>query len=207
MKFRNRIDAGRQLANVLRRYAGKAVIVGLPRGGVVVAAEVAKALKCPLTIINCRKLGAPGNPELAIGAVAEDGTLYLDDDIVENVGASKKHIEREKQAQMEKIAERQKTYPSRKVGFAGKTVIIVDDGVATGATMIAAVRSAGHQGAKEVVIAVPVAPTEAEGKLLDEADDMLCLSWEHNFIAVGEFYEEFNEVTDKDVIEILTARA
>ena len=204
--FNDRVEAGRQLATKLLEYVGKDVLVlAIPRGGVVVGYEVAHRLKAPLDITAPRKIGAPGNPELAIGALAEDGTLILDQRLVEYLGVSENYIKEEVERQLHEIKRRlhmyrgDRPYPNLK----GKTVIVVDDGIATGATMMAAIASIRKKGAKKIVVAIPVAPPSALNKIRSSVDQLICLYAPEPFFAVGQFYRIFDQTSDEEVISLL----
>jgi putative phosphoribosyl transferase len=203
--FTNRIEAGKKLAAVLEGLVNGNLVLAVPRGGVVVGFQVAHALKIPLDVIITKKIGAPGNPELAIGAVAEDGTYLLDESVVGMLGVPQSYIEEEVQRQKTEINRRLKTYrgnaPSPEI--AGIEVILVDDGIATGSTLKAAFRSLQKRGAKTVTIAVPVGPADTIHKLRREADRVVCLYMPDPFYAIGEFYEDFDQTTDEEVIELL----
>jgi len=208
--FRDRHHAGRVLAAALRpRVAPEedVLILGIPRGGVVVADEVAASLGAELDIIVPRKLRAPQNPELAIGAVAEDGSLYLEERSLWALRVDQVYIDQEAAFQMAEIQRRLRAYrgdrPSPRVE--GRTVILVDDGIATGSTMIAAVRSARAKKAGRVVVAVPVAPPESVRRLQQEADEVVCVHEDPYFMAVGQFYEDFRQISDEEVCAILNA--
>lgn len=204
--FRDREDAGRALAAELveRRNLGDLVVLGIPRGGVPVAARVADALGAPLGVVVARKLTAPWQPELAIGAVAADGTVYVDESIAELAGADEAYIEKERVRQSREARNREARFNGARVGpLEGKTVVVVDDGIATGATAIAAVRSLKARGAKLVVLAVPVGPPETIERLRGEADEVVCLRIEPDFFAVGQFYEEFSQTSDDEVLATL----
>jgi len=206
MWFRDRVEAGKKLATQLGEYKEKlTVILAIPRGGVVVGYEVAKALNAPLDIIVPRKIGAPQNPELAIGAVTEDGTTILNQSLVHEIGVNPKHIEQEKENQIKEIRRRIATYRGVRppVKLKGKTVILVDDGIATGATVRAAIHSIMNQGASEVVVAVPVAPPDAILALKKEVNKVLCLITREPFYAIGQFYEDFTQVSDDEVVKLL----
>ncbi|MCS7171983.1 MAG: phosphoribosyltransferase family protein [Armatimonadetes bacterium] len=207
--FRDRHHAGRALTAALRpRIAPEedVLVLGIPRGGVVVAGEVAAQLGAELDIIVPRKLRAPQNPELAIGAVAEDGSLYLDERSLWALRVDQAYIDQEAAFQMVEIQRRLRAYrgdrPPPRVE--GRTVILVDDGVATGSTMIAAVRSARSKKAGRVVVAVPVAPPESVHRLRQEADEVVCVHEDPYFMAVGQFYEDFRQVSDEEVRGILS---
>lgn len=204
MVFENRIEAGRKLAKKLIKYKNP-IILSIPRGGVVIGHEIAKVLNCKHDVIIARKLGAPNNSELAIGAVTADGDLFLDEPLIEKIGADHKYILGEQERQMKEAERREETYRSgrEKVRTKGRTVIVVDDGLATGATMEAAVRSVNRGGAKKVVVAVPVAPADTEERYRKLGIDIVVLSTPESFWAIGQFYEDFPQVSDEEVIELL----
>jgi predicted phosphoribosyltransferase len=207
--FPDRRVAGQRLAESLRDLAGeRPVILGIPRGGVVVAAVVADRLGAPLDVVIPRKLGAPGNPELGLGAVAE-GVQVLDDRLVRALGVDDAYLKEEIAAQQEEIRRRGEAYRGGRpeVDLAGTTAVVVDDGVATGGTAVAALRWARRRGARKVVLAVPVAPTEAVAMLRREADDVRVLLTPEPFYAVGQWYDAFPQVSDEEVVELLSARA
>ena len=196
-------------ASLAGRFAGERVVVlGIPRGGVVVAAPVAEALHAPLDVVVPRKLGAPGNPELAIGAVAP-GVRVLDDRLLRALGVPERYVEEESEREEAEIVRRTELYRSggAAAAIAGATVVIVDDGVATGATAIAALRWARAQDAARVVFAAPVGPRGTIRILGEEADEVVVLETPPSFMAVGEWYEMFDQVQDDEVIRILGARA
>jgi putative phosphoribosyl transferase len=205
--FHDRNDAGNQLAEVLRgRRLERPIVLGIPRGGVPVAARVAEALDAELGVVVARKLRAPGQPELAIGAVTADGVTWLNEELVAATGASPAHLERESAAQKAEAAQRQARFAgTRARHLKGRTVVIVDDGVATGATALAAARSVRAAGAARTVVAVPVGPPETVAELGREADEVICLREEPDFYAVGQFYADFHAVQDSDVDAILRA--
>jgi predicted phosphoribosyltransferase len=203
--FENRVEAGKKLAAALQEVSGDAIVLAIPRGGVVVGYEVAKALHIPLDIVIAKKIGAPGNPELAIGAVAEDGTLLLDANTVDMLNVSQTYINDEVKSQRAEIERRLLRYrgsalPPRVLN---REVIVVDDGVATGATLKATLRSLRKQGAKPLVVAVPVGPPDTISALRSEADRVVCLQMPELFFAIGEFYANFDQTTDQEVIELL----
>jgi predicted phosphoribosyltransferase len=177
MRFHDRKDAGQRLAGLLKEKGfERPVVLGIPRGGLPVAAEVARALNGELAVVVARKLGAPGNPELAIGATTETGASYINTAVAAAVGADQRYIETEKTRQIAEAHRREQLFDShRRPPVSGRTVIIVDDGIATGATAIAAVRSIKTEGAQRVILAVPVGPTEMLELLRGEADEVVCL--------------------------------
>lgn len=204
--FRDRIDAGRKLAALLKKLSGEDVIVlALPRGGVPVAAEIARSLGAPLDVVLPRKLGAPGDPELALGAVAEDGTVVIDQQLATLVGASGSYIEQAVARESREIERRSRLYRGRRPApdVQGKTVVVVDDGMATGYTMLAAVRGLEKAGAGRVIVAVPVASHDSVARLSREADEVVVLDAPEVFWAVGQFYESFPQMTDEEVLKIL----
>ncbi len=202
--FANRTAAGEQLAAAIKNSAN-AVVLAVPRGGVVVGFEVAYALNIPLDVIITKKIGAPGNPELAIGAVGEDGTYLLDKSLVGMPNVPQSYIEAEAERQTAEIKRRLKTYrgdmPSPEIK--DRNVILVDDGVATGSTLKVALRLLRKRGAKTVTVAVPVGPQDAIRELQKEADFVVCLFTPESFYAIGQFYEDFEQTIDEEVIELL----
>jgi len=204
--FADRLDAGKRLAQALADFHGKiAVVLAIPRGGVVVGFEIAAALVLPLDVIIPRKLGAPGNPEFAIGAVTEDGSMVLDDSVVAYLGVSRGYVEEESERQRSEIARRMTLYregaPATEVR--GKDVIVVDDGIATGSTMKAALLSVKNRGAKSVTVAVPVGPPSTIQELTRLSDRVVCLYMPEYFEAIGQFYEDFSQTSDDEVLRLL----
>jgi putative phosphoribosyl transferase len=209
VRFADRIDAGRQLAAALEHLRGEDVVVlGLPRGGVPVAAEIAAALDAPLDVIVVRKLGTPGHEELGMGAIGEGGVRVLNNDIVATVGASAEQlaaVEESERAELERRAARFRGDRQR-LDLTGKTAIVVDDGIATGSTAIAALQVARAMGAARTVLATPVAPHGIERRLSLYADDFVALDTPRWFSAVGQFYDDFDQTTDAEVIACLAKR-
>jgi putative phosphoribosyl transferase len=203
--FANRVEAGQKLAAALKNADENAVVLAIPRGGVVVGYEVAQSLKVPLDVIITRKIGAPDNPELAIGAVAEDGTYILDNSLVEMLGVPQEYIEAEVERQKTEIKRRLQKYRGNAAAprLAGREVIVVDDGVATGSTLKAALLSLTKVGAKSVTVAVPVGPSDTVKELKRHADRVVCLHTPEPFYAIGEFYADFDQTTDEEVTELL----
>lgn len=206
--FKDRSSAGRDLALSLERYQGPATLVlGLPRGGVVVAAEVARVLGAQLDVIVTRKVGAPGNPEYAIGAVAEGGVVVLNEVEIAEYQIPAAYVQKQVEIQEQEITRRVELYrggaplPAMKE----RPVLVVDDGVATGYTMLAALRAVKKQGARPVVMATPVIPVGTLERLEVECDDAVTLATPEPFYAVGLFYQDFEQVSDQDVIRLLTA--
>lgn len=208
MPFRDRRDAGQRLAVALQPLADeRPVVLGLPRGGIPVAAEVARALDAPLDVILVRKLGVPFQPELAMGAIGEDGVRVLNADVCAAVGADESMIaavESRERAELEARASRYRAGRPR-IDLRGRSVIIVDDGVATGSTARAAIAVAREQGAGRVVLAIPVAPPRTCRELSTVADELVCLEQPEPFMAVGQFYDDFSQTTDAEVVDALAA--
>jgi len=204
--FRDREEAGRALAAALHGRVDRAhaLVLAIPRGGVIVAAPVARALDAPLDVVIPHKLGAPLDPELAIGAVAP-GVRVLDDGLTRALNVPDAYIEDEVAAQEAEIERRTALYRDDHPPpvFAGATAVVVDDGVATGATSMAALRWARAQGSTRVVFAAPVGPVAALRLLADECDDVVILETPRSFRAVGEWYERFDQVTDEQVLAVL----
>jgi putative phosphoribosyl transferase len=206
--FEDRAEAGERLASALSGYAGtEAVILAIPRGGVIVGELVALALGVPLDVVVPRKIGAPDNPELGLGAIAP-GVRVLDPRMLEMLGVSEEYLEREIATQEQEIERRLSAYREGRspVDVRGKVAIVVDDGVATGGTAVAALRWARAQGAAKVVLAVPVAPGAAIPRLRQEADDVVVIAAPEPFFAVGEWYRQFEQTSDAEVVAAL-ARA
>jgi len=207
MIYKDRKDAGKQLAERLTPYRDKAdvIVLGLPRGGVTVAYEIARVLHCPLDILIVRKIGFPGDPELAAGALSETGSVVFNEDIVSRYRVSREYLERETDRQKEEIARRTTLYRGGRglPPLAGKTVILVDDGVATGATAKAAISTLKQEQLAKLVIALPVASREAEREISPLVDEWLCLQTPVGFRAVGQYYSDFDQVEDVDVVAML----
>lgn len=204
--FADRIEAGDLLAEALVDYAGpKTVVLGIPRGGLVVAREVALRLKAPLDIVLSRKMGAPENPELAIGAIAESGEIFLDQALAYRVGAGEQYIEQERQNQFLEIQRRSRVYRNirPKVDLKNKDVIIIDDGVATGSTVQAAIWSVRQESPHKIIGAFPVGPEETLRNLCRSADEIICLKAPPFLGGVGRFYFRFEQVEEKEVLSIL----
>ena len=208
MRFRDRSDAGRQLASRLLPLRGTdAVVLGLPRGGVAVAAQVARALDAPLDVILVRKLGVPSQPELGMGAIGEEGARVINADVVRYAQVSEADIsavERRERAELERRIKRYRGDTPREP-LAGRTAILIDDGIATGSTARAACQVARALGASRVVLAVPVAPPSARTTLADAIDELICLETPGRFLAIGEWYEDFSQTRDEEVVSLLRA--
>lgn len=208
MVFEDRTDAARQLVAALARYRGKnPLVLAIPRGAVPMGRVIADALSGELDVVLVRKLGAPGNPEFAVGAVDEAGWEYIADYAAE-MGASKTYLAEEAAAQLATMRARRATYtPARApIDPAGRIVIVVDDGLATGATMMAALHSVRARGPKRLVCAVPVAAPESLEKVRPHADEVVCLDTPAAFHAVGQFYRTFGQVEDREVVAALAGR-
>jgi putative phosphoribosyl transferase len=208
--FADRGDAGKSLAAAVRRelgglVSGRPLILAIPRGGVPIGRDVAIAVSGDLDLVVPRKVGAKGNPEYAIGAVMHDGTLFLNPEALRITGASADYIEAEKSKEVREAARRLEAYRGgrKEPALEGRVVIVVDDGIATGATMIAALRWVRSRGARMAVAAAPVAPPSTIAELGREADRVICLHAPEPFYAIGEFYQRFGQVSDGEVEEIL----
>ncbi len=208
MSFRNRSDAGRQLAKALAGYKDQQpVILALPRGGVPVAAQVAAALNAPLDLILVRKIGVPFQPELAMGAVVDGGApiVVRNEDVIRLAGIDESEFKAVCDEELAEIERRRQRYLGNRkhVDVSGRTAIVIDDGIATGATTRAALRATRMRKPKRLVLAVPVAPTDSLSELRHDADDVVCLEDHEFFGAIGVYYADFSQVPDEEVIEIL----
>ena len=210
MLFRDRTEAGRLLADQLRRYAGRSdlLVLGLPRGGVPVAYEVAKALGAPLDVFLVRKLGVPGHEEVAMGAIATGGVRVLSPSLLRQLGISPAMVDQVAEREQRELERRESAYRGSRPppDVTGKTVILVDDGLATGSTMRAAAAALRRQNPAKLVVAVPVAAAETCEDFRDEVDEVVCAATPEPFYAVGIWYEDFSQTTDEEVRELL-ARA
>ena len=209
--FANRAEAGRLLAEKLEKYASRndVVILGLPRGGVPVAYEVAKRLHAPLDVLIVRKLGVPGFEELAAGAIASGGVRVLNEAVVGAIPFASEAIEAVTARETAELQRREQIYREGRPapGLQDKIAILVDDGLATGATMRVAVKALRQQNAANIIVAVPVGPTDTCRELAHEADEAICLSTPPFFQAVGQYYEDFSQTSDDDVRELITRAA
>lgn len=206
--FKNRREAGRRLGEELKKLCPKVeVVLGIPRGGIIIAAEIARVFNAELDIVIARKLGAPDNPELAVGALAENGQLFLNEALARQVGADRAYIQQEKQRRLIEIKRRVEQYRRvrPKVTLKGKSVVITDDGVATGATLNVALWAVRQEQPARLIVALPVGSEEAVEKISKDADEMICLSCPPVFYAVGQFYADFPQISDEEVLEILKA--
>ena len=209
--FRDRADAGRHLAAALSDYADRpdVLILALPRGGVPVAFEVARALHAPFDVFLVRKLGFPGHEEFAMGAIASGGVRILDGEVLRMFNVPVDVIERVTEVERRELGRRERQYRDHRPppDVEGHTVILIDDGLATGSTMRAAVAALRKEGAKEIVVAVPVAPPETCEALSKEVDDIICAITPEPFRAVGLWYADFSQTTDEEVRELLERAA
>ena len=205
--YSNRSEAARLLAEVLQPYAGRSdvLILGLPRGGVPVAYEVAQALKAPLDLMLVRKLGVPGHAELAMGAIATGGIRVLNTEVIEELGISDAAIERVTAREQQELQRRDQVYRGHRPppDMEGRCVILVDDGLATGATMRSAIAAVRRQQPAHLVVAVPVAPPHTVAVLREEADEVVCPATPEPFFSIGLWYEDFAPVTDEEVRVLL----
>lgn len=211
LPFNNRAQAGRLLAEALQPYAGRAdvLVLALPRGGVPVAFEVARALKAPLDLMLVRKLGTPGQEELAMGAIASGGVRVLNPEVVDMLRISDEVIEAVARREQQELERRQRAYRGdlRPPVLHGKCVILIDDGIATGATMRSAVKAARAQAPARIVVAAPMAAMETVEVLRQEADEVVCLTTPEPFVAIGCWYHEFPQTSDAEVKDLLARSA
>ncbi len=207
MLFKNRQDAGRQLVPLLQKYREQEgmIVLGLARGGVITAAEIAQALGLPLDVLVVRKIGAPGNEELALGAISEQGEGVFNDHLIGLLGVTSDYIKKEVERQRKIIRERLVLYrgQTKTLELNKKKVILVDDGIATGASVRVAIRAIKEAGAKSIILAVPVAAPESLQKIAKEVDEVVCLLSPPYFEAVGSFYQDFDQVTDPEIVDLL----
>jgi putative phosphoribosyl transferase len=205
--FPNRVEAGRQLAQKLEKYAGRndVIVLGLPRGGVPVANEVAKRLRAPLDVFIVRKLGVPGFEELAAGAIASGGVRVLNEDVMRAIPHADQAIEAVTARERAELQRREQVYREDRLPpeLRDRIAILVDDGLATGATMRAAVKALRQREAAKIVVAVPVGPPDTCHEIEEQADETICLSTPEFFQAVGQYYDDFSQTTDEDVRELL----
>jgi putative phosphoribosyl transferase len=205
MRFVDRSDAGQRLAEALESTRdARPVILAIPRGGVVVGAEVARVLDAPLDVVVPRKVRAPGNPELGLGAVAT-GVRVLDAGLIERLGVGEAYLEEEIALELREIVRRERTYREDRprADVEGRTAIVVDDGIATGGTAVAALRWTRAERPARVVLAVPVAPPQTLDRLSREADEIVAIATPAPFVAVGEWYQRFDQTTDAEVVRLL----
>ena len=209
MRYRNREEAGERLADALEgvEFADcgtKPLVLGVPRGGVPVAAAIADRIGGELDVIVAHKLGAPGNPEYAIGAIAEDGTTVVDETLIERLGISPEYVEAEQRRQQEEVARRAGTLRGGgPVSLSGRVCVVVDDGVATGSTLESSLRLVGRADPKQVIAAIPVGPPDTIQRLAAIVDVVVCPLQPAAFFAVGAWYDDFSQVSERTVIELL----
>jgi putative phosphoribosyl transferase len=207
--YRDRREGAARLARAFKGIPlSNPIVLAIPRGGVVTGSVLAREIGAELDIIVSRKLGSPGQPELAMGAVMHDGTVFMNEEVVSYMGASRGYVQEETKQQMDEARRRLRVYRGDRAypKLRDRSVIIVDDGVATGATMITALRWVRSQGAKEVIAATPVAPLETFVRLKREADRVVCPELPEPFFAIGQFYEDFPATTDEEVVHLLRER-
>jgi len=204
--FADRKEAGRLLAVKLKKYQKEKnlLILGIPRGGVIVAVEVAKILKAPLDVLVIKKIGFPGEEEAALGAVSSESYYLIDD--MESYNISNTYMQQQIKIKQKEVKERYKILRGKKPMYAvrNKTILLVDDGIAMGATMAAAIQVLRKEKPKKIIVAVPVAPPEAIQKLRKMADDIICLDQPLDFFGIGQFYKDFRQYTDEEIKELLT---
>jgi len=210
-RYRDRRHAGRELASKLLEYADRPdlIVLALPRGGVPVAYEVATTLRAPLDVFIVRKLGVPGHEEYAMGAIATGGVRVLDERVVRNARVTRAELDAVTAAEQRELERRERQYRGDRPppDVAGRTAILIDDGLATGATMRAAVEALRQEGAARVVVAVPIAPPETCDAFRDVVDDIVCARTPEPFYAVGLWYDDFSQTTDEEVHELLERAA
>lgn len=208
MIFANRSEAGRSLAWHLTKYANRydVIVMGIPRGGVPVAFEIAEALHVPLDVFLLRKLGVPGDEEFAFGAIASGGVRVLDREIIRGLRLSALDVKTVTAREEEELKRREIAYRGDRPApsVAGQIVILVDDGIATGASLLAGIRALRQLRPAKIIVAVPVAPREAIERLAYEVDEVVCVATPHPFRAVGLFYDDFSQVSDEEVLQLLT---
>jgi len=202
--FKNREEAGKKLADKLNYFKNKSlVILAIPRGGVVIGKILAQELDCPLDVLAVKKIGAPGNPELAVGAIGPDNVVVWNNDLLHSLGLRPKDLEEEIKNEKLKMKNYNEKFKMREISLAGKTVILTDDGIATGATIKAAITWIKTQKPNKIILAVPVAPQEVVEKFKNLVDELVVLETPAFFGAVGQFYQEFEQASDEEVVELL----
>jgi putative phosphoribosyl transferase len=204
--FADRAEAGKLLGRRLENRRGRVdVVLGIPRGGMIVAREIARALRAELDVIFAHKLGAPGNPELAVGAVTEDGRVFRDERLFSALGLTDEWVKAESVRTLGQTADRAATYRRirPKVPLGGKVVVVADDGVATGSTMQAALCAVREEQPRELIAALPVGPRETVARLARYCDEVVCIYTPSHFEAVGQFYLRFDQTDDRDIMEML----
>jgi putative phosphoribosyl transferase len=205
--FLNRVDAGRQLARTLAHYANRedVLVLGIPRGGVPVAFEVAQAIHAPLDVLLVRKLGVPGQRELAMGAIASGGARILNRQLIAELGITEEQVAETMAAQEAELQRREELYRGVRpdIPIQGRIIILVDDGIATGSSMLAAIEALRTLHPKKIVVAVPVAPTHADADISSAADEFICVHQPEWFFGIGQFYEDFSQTEDSEVRALL----
>jgi predicted phosphoribosyltransferase len=211
MRFRDRSEAGRFLVRILERYKDNpnVLVLALPRGGVPVAYEVSKALNAPLDVFSVRKLGVPGHEELAMGAIASGGVRTVNDQVIRQLNIPPAAIDAVAAREEEELRRREQLYRGERppLNVAGKIVILVDDGLATGSTMKAAVAALRRQNPAKIIVAVPAAPAETCNELRNDADEVICALTPDHFYALGEWYDDFSQTTDAEVTDLISRAA
>ncbi|QCC49329.1 phosphoribosyltransferase [Halobellus limi] len=205
-RFEDRTEAGERLGETLReREIAADIVLAIPRGGLPLGRAVADALDAPLDVVVASKIGAPGNPEYAIGAVAADGSVWRNERAFEGAGADEEYFERERKREAENAREKAERYRSGRSepDLTGKDVVVVDDGVATGSTVRACLRTLADAGAERIVLAVPVGPPDTIAELRSMADEVVCLQTPGDFRGVGQFYDRFDQVSDEEAMTYL----
>jgi putative phosphoribosyl transferase len=208
MSFKNRSDAGQKLAARLAQYKGQdVVLLALPRGGVPVAAEVAEVLNAPIDLVLVRKIGVPSQPELAMGAIVdgESPIVVRNEEVIRHAGVNERGFLAVREREFAELERRRRLYLGgrRRIGVKDRIAIVIDDGIATGATVRAALRAIRMRQPKKLILAVPVGPTDTIEAMREEADEVHCLEIHEDFGAIGYFYKDFRQITDKEVIDIL----
>ena len=204
--FTDRTEAGERLAELLKHHDVEAdIVLGIPRGALPVARPVADTFDAPLDVIVASKIGAPNNPELAIGAVASDGSIWRNDDLIERLNVPEEYVEAERKSEAEYAREKVERYRSGRepLDLAGKRVVVVDDGIATGATARACLRQVHDAGAEQVVLAVPVGSPDTVEDLQEEGEEVIADETPPHFRAVGQFYDQFGQVSDEEAVDYL----
>ncbi|MHB0775833.1 phosphoribosyltransferase [Halomonas sp. WWR20] len=209
LPFTNRVEAGQALAQQVQSFLDldNPLVLGLPRGGVPVAAQIAKAFDAPLDVMIVRKLGVPGQEEVAMGAIASGGVTFMNHPLITRLGIAPDDVQRITLSETRELERRERTYRGERPypDLRDRQVILVDDGIATGASMRAAVQALQKLGARECIVAVPVAPPDTAAELESEVDALVCLATPESFGGVGQWYEDFNQTSDEEVIECLAA--
>jgi predicted phosphoribosyltransferase len=209
MLFEDRRDAGQKLADKLGSFAGRddVTVLALPRGGIPVGFEVARALGVPLDVFVVRKLGVPGHEELAMGAIASGGAVSVNQEVVNALGISDEQLDQLAEAEAAELAWREQLYREgrKPAELRGRTVLVVDDGLATGSTMFAAILALRELDPARIVVAVPVAPADTCREVREQADDLICLDTPEPFFSVGQFYKDFSQTSDEEVRSLLRA--